>query len=339
MPSIVVRELRKVYQVKRKAPGFVGSLRALWRPEYSPITAVDGISFQIDSGEAVGFVGPNGAGKSTTIKMLAGLLYPTSGRLQVLGMVPWQERQQLAFRIASVFGQRSQLWYHLPPGDSFDLLAEIYELDPAEYRIRRQRLIERFAIEPYLDIPVRRLSLGERMRCEIVAALLHRPAIIFLDEPTIGLDVIARQEIRAMIRDLNRDAGVTILLTSHDAGDIEQVCQRVMVINRGSLVFDSSVDALKRRFLRKKVIELRLADETATVAIPGVSIVETGPYFVRLEVDIDLLPVERVVSHLVSSYRVADLTIEEPPLEEVIAAIYRATGRPSMEDEHVAPGA
>ena len=329
MKTVEVSELRKVSQVKRKSPGFAGSLRALWSPDYSPLTAVGGISFTIERGEAVGFVGPNGAGKSTTIKMLTGILFPTSGDARVLGMTPWRDRQRLAFRIASVFGQRSQLWYHLPPADSFGLLARIYELDQAEFRDRLSRLIERFGVEPYLHVPVRRLSLGERMRCEVVAALLHRPEVVFLDEPTIGLDVVAKQQIRAMIHALNVEEGVTFLLTSHDAGDIEQVCRRVIVINHGALVFDDTVAELKQSFLRRKVIELKLAEERPPIALPGVTVVEAQPYRLRFEVDPDQQPIEQLIARLMTAYRVADLTVEEPPLEQVIAAIYAATGHPA----------
>ena len=327
MTVIEVNALRKVYQQKRKSPGLVSSLRTLWRPDYTRLTAVDGISFGIERGEAVGFVGPNGAGKSTTIKMLTGILFPTSGDAMVLGLVPWRQRQSLAFRIASVFGQRSQLWYHLPPADSFSLLARIYELDSRVYRERLDGLVKRFDVQPYLHVPVRRLSLGERMRCEIVAALLHQPEVVFLDEPTIGLDVVAKQRIRAMIRDLNQEEGVTFLLTSHDAGDIEQVCRRVIVINHGALVFDDSVSELKRGFLRHKVIDLKLADAWVIPVMPGVTVVESEPYRARLEVNTDVQPIEQLIANLVSTCRVADLTIEEPPLEEVIASIYAATGR------------
>ncbi len=327
MDVISVDALRKVYQQKQKAPGLVASLRTLWRPEYAPLTAVNGISFRIARGDAVGFVGPNGAGKSTTIKMLTGILFPTSGDATVLGLVPWRQRQRLAFRVASVFGQRSQLWYHLPPADSFSLLARIYELEPRAYRERLDGLVRRFDVDPYLHVPVRRLSLGERMRCEIVAALLHRPEVVFLDEPTIGLDVVAKQRIRAMVRDLNQEEGVTFLLTSHDAGDIEQVCRRVIVINHGTLVFDDAVTELKRGFLRRKVIDLKLADERVVAGMPGVTVVESEPYRLRLDVDTDVQPIEKLIADLVSSCRVADLTVEEPPLEEVIASIYATTSR------------
>ncbi len=327
--AVEVKQLEKIYSVKHKQPGLLGSLRALWRPEYSSLTAVDRISFELAAGEAVGFVGPNGAGKSTTIKMLAGILYPSAGEARVLGLVPWRERQRLAFQIASVFGQRSQLWYHLPAADSFGLLARIYELDDRAYRSRVATLIERFEIAPYLHVPVRRLSLGERMRCEIAAALLHRPRVVFLDEPTIGLDIVAKQQIRALIRTLNQEEGVTFLLTSHDAADIEQVCKRVIVINQGTLVFDGDVDELKKRYLRHKVIDLKLSESAEPIAGPGLFLQHAEPYRIRYEVDTDVLPIERIIGQLVSLYRVSDLTVEEPPLEDVIAAIYAATGHPS----------
>ncbi|HEX5417886.1 MAG TPA: ATP-binding cassette domain-containing protein [Chloroflexota bacterium] len=326
MLVVDVENLRKVYPVKRKPPGFGGSLRALWRPTYDSVTAVDSITFQIQRGELVGFVGPNGAGKSTTIKMLTGILFPTSGSATVLGLAPWSERQRLAFRIASVFGQRSQLWYHLPPSDSFALLARIYEIEDRPFRERLGQLVERFGIASYLDVPVRRLSLGERMRCEIAAALLHRPEVVFLDEPTIGLDVVAKQEIRAMVKTLNADEGVTFLLTSHDAGDIEQVCRRVIVINHGTIVFDDPVAELKRGFLRRKIVEVKLGQEGTPPELPGVVVREAEAFRLRLEVDADIQPIDKVIAALVSTLIVADLTIEEPPLEEIIAAIYAATG-------------
>src|SRR5689334_3082923 len=207
MPAIAVEGLRKEFQVRVGRRGLAGLLR----PRSRAVTAVDGVSFAVEPGELVAFLGPNGAGKSTTIKILTGILHPSAGQASVLGLVPWRDRRRLAYRIAAVFGQRSQLWYHLPPADTFDLLARVYELDRATYRRRVERLIERFEIGPYLGTPVRRLSLGERMRCEIAAALLHGPAVVFLDEPTIGLDVIARQRIRELIRELNREEGTTVL--------------------------------------------------------------------------------------------------------------------------------
>jgi ABC-2 type transport system ATP-binding protein len=282
----------------------------------------------IEAGELLAFIGPNGAGKSTTIKMLTGILYPTDGSASVLGLVPWRERQKLAFRIASVFGQRSQLWYHLPPADSLDLLAHIYELDPTVYRARLHDLVRQFEIEHLMQVPVRKLSLGERMRCEIVGSLLHHPSILFLDEPTIGLDVVAKQRIRQHIRELNERDGTTIFLTSHDAGDVEQLCRRVIIINHGTVVFDDSVTALKQRFLRRKRISLKLVEPVGEVRLAGVSVVRHDDYELVVEVDTRVQPIEAAVALLMGGAHVADVSIEDPPLEEIIAAMYVSGARP-----------
>ena len=250
MTVIRAENLTKTFRVKRKAPGFWGSLQSLVKPDAVEKEAVRGISFRVEKGETVAFLGPNGAGKSTTIKMLTGILHPTSGRLEVLGMVPQRERVRLAFRIGTVFGQKSQLWYHLPPADTFALMADIYELPAKSFRVRRDELVERFGLGPHLHTPVRKLSLGERMRCEMAVALLHRPEILFLDEPTIGMDVVVKQKIREMIRLFNRKEGVTVFLTSHDAGDVEELCDRAIIINHGKVVMDVPVHQLKRDVLK-----------------------------------------------------------------------------------------
>ena len=222
------------------------------------------------------FLGPNGAGKSTTIKMLTGILHPTSGEAKVLGLTPWREREKLAFRIGAVFGQKSQLWYHLPPIDTFDLISRIYELNRSDYLTRRDDLIDRFELGPYLHTPVRKLSLGERMRCEIAGSFLHRPQLLFLDEPTIGLDVVVKQRIRELIRELNRDEGTTVFLTSHDAGDMEELCSRAVVIHHGGILLDAPVDRLKREVLNRK---------TFVDAVRSNSMPQMLPPFTGTEVD------------------------------------------------------
>ena len=252
MSVITVSGLTKQFRAKVKQPGLSGSLRSLLRPEYRTVAAVQGISFAVERGEILGFIGPNGAGKSTTIKMLTGILHPTAGTIRVLDFDPHRDRVRLAFHIGSVFGQKSQLWFHLPPADSFTLLAGIYEIPAAEYKKRLASLVDLFELGDLLTIPVRRLSLGQRVRCEIAASLLHRPEIIFLDEPTIGLDVVVKQRIRDLIVRLNREERTTIFLTSHDAGDIEQLCHRVMIINHGALVLDEPIKHLKYQYLNKK---------------------------------------------------------------------------------------
>jgi ABC-2 type transport system ATP-binding protein len=322
--AIKVHNLTKTFVTTQKQPGFVGSIRSLLHPDRRETHAVKGIAFAVEEGERIAFIGPNGAGKSTTIKMLVGILYPTSGKAQVLGKVPWKERQKLAYEIGAVFGQKSQLWYHLPPADSFDLLARIYELDRAAYRERLTFLVELFEIEDYLQTPVRKLSLGERMRCEIAASLLHRPRILFLDEPTIGLDVVVKQRIRDLILELNRQEGVTIFLTSHDAGDVEVLCKRAMVINHGEVIYDGKVSALKRDYIRTKTVSLKLEQPWEGCDARGVRVLKHKGYGVKLEVDTTATPIDEVVAQILKRYTVADITVDNPPMEEIIAKIYEA---------------
>src|SRR5436190_14259172 len=241
-------------EIRALTKNFVLTRWSGFRRSVSKIVAVDGINLDVPAGQSVAFIGPNGAGKSTTIKMLTGILHPTSGEASVLGFIPWRDRRKLAYHIGAVFGQRSQLWYHLPPGDTFELLARIYRLDRPEFVRTRDMLVDRFDLGPFMQTPVRKLSLGQRMRAEVAASLLHRPKVLFLDEPTIGLDVIARQELRDLIREWNRDEGVTIFLTSHDAGDIEHVAERVIVINHGRVVVDDSVAAVRKKYLGEKIL-------------------------------------------------------------------------------------
>ncbi|MBD2861907.1 ABC transporter ATP-binding protein [Paenibacillus oceani] len=322
MKAIRVQGLTKRFSQKRKKAGLRGSMRALFKPEYTEKTAVSPIDFEVEKGEFLAFLGPNGAGKSTTIKMLAGILHPTAGFAEVLGLCPWKERKKLAYRIGSVFGQKSQLWYHLPPADTFELMRRIYELEESDYKKRRSELIERFELGPYIDIPVRKLSLGERMRCEIASALLHRPSVVFLDEPTIGLDVVVKQRIREMLREMNETERMTVFLTSHDSGDIEQLCSRAIVINHGQIVLDDKVSSLKRLYLTRKTIDLVLREEAEPFPYPGVEQLLRSGRRLKLSVDTSRTSIEEVLAQLVGRYRLDDVTIEDPPMEEVISHIY-----------------
>ncbi|MEP0804729.1 MAG: ATP-binding cassette domain-containing protein [Chloroflexota bacterium] len=330
MPSIEVHNLRKTFQTKRKAEGLGGSVRSLFQPQYSSIEAVRGITFQMEAGELLGFIGPNGAGKSTTIKMLTGILHPTGGEARVLGFVPWKERQQLAYHIGTVFGQRPQLWYHLPAIDTFRLFGKIFEMDDRETTKRIAFLAEAFEIGDLLETPVRKLSLGQRMRCEVAASLLHRPKLLLLDEPSIGLDVVAKGRIRDAIREMARLENVGVLLTSHDAGDLEALCKRVIIINHGQIVYEDKVSNLKRRFLTSKLVEVRYAEQVSkSFRVEGAEVLKVGTYGVKLRFDTRATPVEKVLAHLTEAGSVADITISDPPLEEVIANIYQTQAAPA----------
>ena len=335
MLALEAEGLRKTFRVKRKPEGLAASFRSLLRPDWEEKTAVAGIHLKAEAGETLAFLGPNGAGKSTTIKMLTGILHPSSGHARVLGMVPWKERAALAFRIGAVFGQKSQLWYHLPPADTFELLSRMYELKRSDYLRRRDELVERFELGPYMETPVRKLSLGERMRCEIAAAFLHRPELLFLDEPTIGLDVIVKRRIRELIAERNREEGTTVFLTSHDPSDIEQLCRRAVVIHHGTVIFDAPVERLKREVLTYKTVRLQLRDGARLPErLPdGVRAHASGPDGWRLSVDTAAASIEDVLAAFVGHCAIEDMTIEDPPMEDVIRAIYegKAGGRPAEE--------
>jgi len=322
--AITVQNLYKSFQTKRKAAGLGGSLRALVKPHIETVEAVRGISFEMAEGEVLGFIGPNGAGKSTTIKILTGILHPSSGEAQVLGFTPWNQRQKLAYNIGTVFGQRPQLWYHLPAIDTFYLFGKIYEMDDKALRQRINFLAEAFEIQDLLETPVRKLSLGQRMRCEVAASFLHKPRLLLLDEPSIGLDVVAKQRIRDTIRQMNELEGVGVLLTSHDAGDLEALCRNVIVINHGQLVYQDKVSNLKRRYLTSKLVEVRYAEEVpAGFSLAGTEILKVGRYGVKLRFNTRETPVESVLSKLAAAGSLVDVTISDPTLEEVIRAIYQ----------------
>lgn len=321
MSIIKVDNLCKIFKVKTKEEGFKGSLKSIFLPNYKEITAVNNISFEVEKGEILAFIGPNGAGKSTTIKMLTGILYPYSGDIEVLGMNPSTERKALSYKIGTVFGQKSQLWFHLPPLDSFNLLGSIYEIDKVKLKRRIDFLKEVFEIEDLMDIPVRKLSLGQRIRCEIAASILHEPEIIFLDEPTIGLDVVVKQKIRDLILKLNKEEKTTIFLTSHDAGDIEQLCKRAIIINHGEVVLNEKIKSLKYDYLNKKVIHIKYQEE---VNLEGISanIIKSKGNAVKVQVDTSREDIEEVLTTLIKCGRVNDITISEPPMEEIISHIY-----------------
>ncbi|MCM1988691.1 ABC transporter ATP-binding protein [Oceanirhabdus seepicola] len=322
MSTIKVSNLCKTFKVKTKEPGLSGSVKSIFTPSYREVEAVKDISFEVEKGEILAFIGPNGAGKSTTIKMMTGILYPTSGEIEVLGMNPCKQRKELSYKIGTVFGQKSQLWFHLPPLDSFNLLGNIYEMDTAKLKKRIEMLKEVFEIGDLMDIPVRKLSLGQRIRCEIAASILHEPEIIFLDEPTIGLDVVVKQKIRELILKLNKEENTTIFLTSHDAGDIEQLCKRAIIINHGEVVLNEKIKKLKYDYLNKKLIHIKYKDRVE-IDNSSINIIKSKGNAVQVEVDTSKQDIEEVITTLIKYGKVKDITISEAPMEEIISHIYR----------------
>ena len=309
MPAVEVRDLRRTFVTGR------GRSRRT-------IEAVGGITYDIEAGERVAYIGPNGAGKSTSIKMLTGILYPTSGTARVLGAVPWDERRALTRRIGTLFGQRSQLWLELTARQSYRMLGAIYGLSDDTIARRLGELGELLDAAELFDAPVRGLSLGQRMRCELAACLLHEPEILFLDEPTIGLDLLGKTALRELLVRLNEERGTTIFLTSHDVADIEHVARRVVVINHGVVIYDDEVATVRRTLLATKLVEVTLGHAVPVVAIDGAVVTSQTPTLVNLVVDTTVLPVRRLVDLLLDRYPVVDLAITDPPLDQVIAEIY-----------------
>jgi viologen exporter family transport system ATP-binding protein len=307
--AIEVRRLTKVFETGRR--------RAARRVE-----AVNDLSFDVAPGERVAYIGPNGAGKSTSIKILTGILHPTSGEATVLGVVPWTDRRGLAARIGTLFGQRSLLWFELTPRQSYRMLAAIYGLDRQREQARVADLAELLDAGDLFDQPVRSLSLGQRMRCELAACMLHEPEILFLDEPTIGLDLLAKQRFRELLVRLNAERGTTIFLTSHDVADIEHVALRAIVINHGSVIYDDEVAAMRRTLLSTKLVEIGLSAPARLPPIAGVTVLEHGDATIKLVVDTAVTSIRVVLDDLLDGLAVADISVLDPPLEQVIAAIY-----------------
>jgi ABC-2 type transport system ATP-binding protein len=317
---IAVENLSKNYPVRDK------SAKSGWfsRAPLIQREAVKSISFGIRPGERVAFIGPNGAGKSTTLKMLSGILEPTSGSATVAGLVPWRQRRELAYKIGLVFGQRSQLWYHLPVRESYDLLGKIYGLEAARYKAQLEKLTAMFHLAPLLAQPVKSLSLGQRMRCEIAASLIHQPEILFLDEPTIGLDVTTKAELRDHLKALSTDNGVTLILTSHDTADIESVCERVILIHHGEKLIDRPLADMRRLYLRQKQVVLTTGEEAPSLPMREGVKIEVKPHQLFLSLDPDKVPVASVISEALAELDVQDVAVSDVPLEEVIKHIYAA---------------
>ncbi len=322
MPHITVENLVKIFYVAERPAGLFGAVRGLVQRRHRAVRALDSISFSIAAGELVGYIGPNGAGKSTTIKVLAGILVPDSGRCEVLGRVPWQERIAHVRDIGVVFGQRTQLWWDLPVIESFDLLRDIYAVPRADYRCTRDELIALLKLEPLLSVPVRQLSLGQRTRCDLAAALLHSPSLLYLDEPTIGLDAVSKLAVRDFLRRLNRERGVTVLLTTHDMDDIEALCSRVLLINQGRILMDGTLQALRARVTTEHWLSVELQDANANVSDPQATVIRREDHRVVLRFDPSQVSAATLIGRITAQHAVRDLTVENPPIEEIIARLY-----------------
>jgi ABC-2 type transport system ATP-binding protein len=328
MPIIEVHDLVKLYRVYQKREGFRAALRGLFKREYRDVRAVDSISFEIEPGEMVGFLGPNGAGKTTTLKMLSGLIYPTSGSATVMGFVPWERDNAFRRQFALVMGQRNQLWWDLPAQESFQLHREMYSIPEQPFRQLLGEMTELLGVTKLVSQPVRELSLGERMKMELIAAMLHSPRVILLDEPTIGLDVVAQANIQLCLRELNQRKQTTVLLTSHYMKDVEALCRRIVVINQGRIIYDGLLSGIIEKFGGQKIVRLQMATGQPmpnAEELDGMAqLVETKPPIASLRVDRNRVP--QVLGTLLDRFALADVSVEDPPLEEVIGEVFKQEG-------------
>ncbi len=326
MPQILVEELSKSYRVAERDPGVFGAVKGLVHRRWRTIEALKGVSFALEEGELLGFIGPNGAGKSTTIKILSGILEPSAGRCSVDGLTPWKDRVKHVARIGVVFGQRTQLWWDLPVIEGFDLLRDIYRVPPAQYATTRDELVALLRLEKLLDQPVRQLSLGQRMRCEIAAAMLHEPRLLFLDEPTIGLDATSKLAVREFVARLNRERGVTVILTTHDMHDIEALAERVIVIGNGTILADQSFEALRAGVFAERRLHVEFAADAPLIEMDGVKLLSREGRSLELAFDPKQIPAPHLIGAIAAAHAVDDIHVQEPAIEEVIARFYDLHG-------------
>lgn len=323
MPPIIrTHDLRKTFRTPKRRPGVGGALRTLFSREYEDKIAVRDVTMELEAGELVGYIGPNGAGKSTTIKMLTGILVPTSGTIDVAGLVPYERRNENARNIGVVFGQRSQLYWDLPLIESFELLRAIYSIPRDHYQRNLQHFKEMLEMEPFLRTPVRQLSLGQRMRGDFAAAMLHDPRIVYLDEPTIGLDVVAKEAIREFVRHINQDRGTTIILTTHDLADVERLCRRIILIDKGTIIYDGGVERIKEQYGTHRTLVLTLSEPHADPVLEGAEIESNDRGLVRYRFDRRRVRPDQLIREATQRYELRDISIEEPDLESIIRRIY-----------------
>jgi len=322
MAVITVKNLSKDFKVKIKEKGLKGSLKSLVKPKYKIIKAVKNISFSVEKGEMIAFIGPNGAGKSTSIKMMTGILFPNKGEIDVLGLDPKKDRKKLAYEIGCVFGQKEQLWMHLTPYDNFKFFGAIYDIPESRVEKKIKELSDLFELEEFINTPVRNLSLGQRIRCEIVASLIHEPKVLFLDEPTIGLDPVVKENIRVLIKRMNKEYKTTVVLTSHDVSDIEKLCKRVIIINKGQVVLDDTMENLKYHYLNKKIIDVKMKEKVNLEEEEGINIIKDKDFNLKLEVDLKKKSISDAIK-LLNTDNIIDINISNVPLEQIISDIYK----------------
>lgn len=322
MKQIIVEDLAKTFHIAKRQPGLKGALRGLFKREHTEINALDGINFELNAGELVGYIGPNGAGKSTTIKILSGILVPSSGRCEINGLTPWKDRTRHVANIGVVFGQRSQLWWDLPVIESFELLRDTYQISKSDYKKTSDELIQVMGLSSMLDTPVRQLSLGQRMRCDLVASLLHSPGILFLDEPTIGLDATSKLAVRDFVKRLNKERNVTVILTTHDMDDIEALCDRIIVIGNGTILSDGSLSDLRGKVSGERRLKIEFSQKV-NFSDPNVRIVSLEGREYHLAFDPNKITSAQLIANITSQFDVSDLLVENPPIEELIAQLYK----------------
>ena len=324
MPIVETSSLRKVFRSIKREPGLSGAVRALFSRAYEETVAVNDVSFALEAGELVGYIGPNGAGKSTTIKMLTGILVPTSGVVRVAGIEPHKQRQRNAQNIGVVFGQRSQLYWDLPLRESFELLRSIYDIPRARFRENLNTFSTLLDLESFMSTPVRQLSLGERMRGDFAAALLHEPPVVYLDEPTIGLDIVAKEAIREFIAAMSRERGTTVILTTHDLADVERLCSRIVLIDDGRVIYDGPLEALRERYGTHRTLIVHLAEDCGEFAVADAEIVKREHNTLHFRFDRKRVSAEALVRRVTEKCAIADIAITEPDIETIVRGIYTA---------------
>jgi ABC-2 type transport system ATP-binding protein len=323
LSQITVENLCKSFKITRRKGGLINSFKSVIHREYETIHALKGISFKLNEGELVGYIGPNGAGKSTTVKIMSGILVPDSGKCEVLGRTPWVQRVAHVRQIGVVFGQRTQLWWDVPVIDSFDLLRDIYRIPRSSYEKMKNELVEALSLQSLLSIPTRQLSLGQKMRCELAASLLHQPPILFLDEPTIGLDAVSKIAVRGFIEKMNRDRKVTVILTTHDMDDIEALCSRIMVIGRGTILFDGSIGHLRNTLAPQRILKVEFLEPARKFDYPFATLASKNGDRAEFRFNPMVVSATQMIAAVSSDNRIKDFVVEDPPIEEIVAGMYK----------------